>query len=139
MKTAIKTQTDYAQFNVLMPYKDTAIYNEGVEKGVLPANFWSGYVRDPRPNTLVPMWDEHLSREELSALAPVLFRRFYLRPGKVLRHLIRVRSWKHLKSQVKGALTIMGYRRKETQDNEIAGISLHHTPRSLEAATRALR
>lgn len=105
---AINCGSNYAQFNILLPYAGTEIYNEGVEKGILPPNFWSDYVSNPEPNAYIPIWDEYLSREELSELLKMCYQKFYMRPSKILENAIRIRSISQLKMRIKGMLTIMG-------------------------------
>ncbi len=106
---AIKTRTDYAQFNILIPYAGTEMFAEGVKKKILPPDFWNGYVLNPTPNAYIPIWEEYLSREELSELLKICYRKFYLRPSKILDHALRVRSIPQFKAKFKGMLTVMGF------------------------------
>lgn len=106
---AIKTGTDYAQFNILIPYAGTEIFAEGVKQNVLPADFWNEYVLNPTPNAYIPIWEEYLSREELSELLKICYRKFYLRPSKILEHVSKVRSISQFKSKFRGMLTVMGF------------------------------
>ncbi|MGA2916327.1 MAG: radical SAM protein [Sedimentisphaerales bacterium] len=105
---AIKCGSNYAQFNILLPYAGTEVYNEGVKKGILPPNFWSDYVSNPEPNAYIPIWDEYLSREELSDLLKMCYQKFYLRPSKMLEGALNIRSIPQLKMRIKGMLTVMG-------------------------------
>lgn len=106
---AIRSGSDYAQFNIMIPYVDAPIYADGVQKGILPPNFWSEYVRNPTPNAYIPIWDEYLSREELSQLLKICYRKFYLRPAKVVEQILRVRSFAQFKMKLHGALTVLGF------------------------------
>jgi len=106
---AIRCGTDYAQFNILIPYIETPIFADGVARGVLPADFWSDYVRNPRPNASIPIWEEYLSRGELSELLKLCYRKFYFRPGRILHQLRSIRSFSQFKSRVRGAMTILGF------------------------------
>lgn len=105
---AIKCGSDYAQFNMLIPYDGTEIFNDGVKKNVLIANFWKDYVLNPIPNAYIPMWDEHLSREELSKLLKHCYHKFYLRPSKIIKNILRLKSYSHFKAKLRGMLTILG-------------------------------
>jgi anaerobic magnesium-protoporphyrin IX monomethyl ester cyclase len=105
---AISCGSNYAQFNILLPYAGTEIYDEGVERGILPADFWRNYVLNPEPNAYIPIWNEHLSREELSELLKMCYQKFYLRPSKVFENLLRVRSFSQLNMKIKGMFTVMG-------------------------------
>ncbi|MCK4948372.1 MAG: hypothetical protein KAS46_08385, partial [Candidatus Aureabacteria bacterium] len=52
---------------------------------------------------------EYLSRKELSALLKICYRGFYLRPGKVIKNIMRLRNFSHFKMKFKGLLTILGF------------------------------
>lgn len=116
MDFAINSGTDYVQFNILIPYAGTEIYELGIKKNILPPRFWNEYVLNPVPHAYIPVWDEYLSREELSELLKVCYRGFYLRPSYILKSALKVRSYSHFRTLLRGMLTIMGFggfRRKE--------------------------
>lgn len=106
---AIKSGCDYAQFNILIPYAGTEIFEEGVKRKILPSDFWKNYLFNPTPNAYIPIWDEHLSRKELSELLKICYKRFYLRPSNVIKNVLRVRSLSQFKTKFKGMLTVMGF------------------------------
>ena len=122
LKTAIKSGTDFCQFNILIPYAGTDIFKEGVNKGILPEFFWNEYTLNPIPNAYIPAWDEFLSRDELSGLLKTCYRRFYFRPINILKSLQRLKSFKHFLNQFRGMLTIIGFggfsRQKSTYIDE---------------------
>jgi radical SAM superfamily enzyme YgiQ (UPF0313 family) len=104
----IKCGTDYVQFNILVPFAGTEIYAEGVKKNIIDPDFWKRYVLNPQPNSYAPVWDEYLTRDELSELLKTCYRKFYLRPVKIMDHVFRVKSFSHLKEKARGALVVMG-------------------------------
>ena len=110
LDTAKKCGTDYVQFNILVPFNGTELYEEGIKKNILPRDFWRNYVLDPQPNAYAPVWDEYLSRDELSELLKVCYRGFYLRPSKILDHVLRVKSFAHFMEKVRGGLVVLGVR-----------------------------
>ncbi|MFQ5452751.1 MAG: B12-binding domain-containing radical SAM protein [Candidatus Zixiibacteriota bacterium] len=105
---SIECGIDYAQFNILLPYQGTEIYNEGVRRKILPSDFWSNYVKDPQKNAYIPIWEEHLSREELSKLLKMCYQKFYLTPSKAIARVTEIRSLSELKMKILGFLTIIG-------------------------------
>jgi radical SAM superfamily enzyme YgiQ (UPF0313 family) len=108
LATTIECGTDYVQFNILVPFNGTAIFDEGVAKGVLTPDFWKKHVLNPQSNAYAPVWDEYLSREDLSELLSICYKKFYLRPSKILDHLLRVKSWTHFKEKARGVLVVLG-------------------------------
>lgn len=117
---AIKCGIDYSQYNILLPYAGTEIYQEGIRRKIIPPNFWSYYISDPQPNAYIPIWEECLSREELSELLKLCYQKFYLQPSKVIKHLFEIKSFAQFKMKFQGMLTVMGFggfRRKEAEAN----------------------
>jgi len=108
LDTAIECGSDYAQFNIMIPYEGTEIFDDGVKKKILPAEFWREYVLNPTPNAYIPMWEEFMSREELSQLLKRCYRKFYLRPGKIVKNILKLQSYAHFKAKLRGVLTILG-------------------------------
>lgn len=106
---AIKSGSDYAQFNILIPYMGTELFDEGIKNNILPINFWREYVLDPVPNAYIPIWNEHLTREELSVLLKICYRKFYLRPSRVINNLLTLKGFSQFKIKFKGMLTVMGF------------------------------
>lgn len=117
---AIKCGTDYSQYNILLPYAGTEIYNEGVRRKIIPGDFWSKYISDPQPNAYIPIWEEYLSRRELSELLKLCYQKFYLRPSKIVKQVLETRSFSQFKMRFQGMLTVMGFggfRRKKGEVN----------------------
>ena len=80
---------DYALFNVLTLYPGTPLLRLAEQRGLVQPGLWEAYARDPRPDFEAPIWDEHLSRDELYTLLDQAYRSFYLRPSVVLAQLRR--------------------------------------------------
>ena len=106
---AKKTGADFAQFNILIPYIETPIFQDGLRRGILPEHFWSDYVKNPIPNASIPIWEEHLTRQELSELLKICYRRFYFTPKRIFQQVLAVRSWSQFMTRVRGAMTILGF------------------------------
>jgi anaerobic magnesium-protoporphyrin IX monomethyl ester cyclase len=123
IKTAVRTGSDYAQFNICIAYHGTEIFDEWVKKGLIHADLWRDFVNAPQPNFQEPIWEEHLSRQTLSYLLKKCYQRFYFRPMPMLRKLLRARSFKELRLLIKGGTTLLGlggYRRKLHPEGETA-------------------
>ena len=119
IKMAIKVDSDYAKFNICIAYHGTEIFAEGVKLNVFNPDIWRDYVKNPIPNFVVPIWDQYLSRQDLSKLLSLCYYRFYFRPKQIMRRIMAMKSFLEFKLLVKGALTILGfkgYHRKEHHD-----------------------
>jgi len=121
---AVAIDSDFAQFNICIAYHGTEIFEEGAGKGLFDKDIWRDHARHPIPNFVEPIWEEHLTRSELSQLLKRCYRRFYLRPIPILRKFLRVRRLGELLLFAKGALTILGvkgYHRKRHKEGVAAG------------------
>ena len=85
----------YALFNVLTLYPHTALFHQGVAKGLAEADVWERFARDPHVDFVPPIWDEFLSRDELSDLQSEAYRSFYMRPRAMMRLLRHGGSLRH--------------------------------------------
>ena len=119
--TAVSIDSDFAQFNICIVYHGTEIFALGVEKNLFDKDIWRKHALDPIPNFIEPIWEEHLSRRELSELMKLCYRRFYFRPISILRKVLRVRRLSELMLFARGALTLLGikgYKRKEHREGK---------------------
>lgn len=87
IKFAKKLDTLYAQFNIIVPYPGTRVFDYAEKNGLLRNKKWSNYVSltsmtDLEPPFIVP----GMTREELLALQKKAYNSFYLRPMTVLKH-----------------------------------------------------
>jgi anaerobic magnesium-protoporphyrin IX monomethyl ester cyclase len=85
---ALELDPDFAKFFPLVPYPGSQTYESLVEGDRLRLTDWTRYGLYGRS---VPSLCE-LGSEELRSLVSVFYRRFYLRPGKLVRRLLKVKS-----------------------------------------------
>lgn len=90
---AKQLDTDYVSFGVLIPYPGTEIYREGLERGILPRDYWREFTRSPTPDYRIPhVIEDKLSRETLIALKNSATRDFYFRPRRLAKELFSTGS-----------------------------------------------
>jgi len=93
---------DYCLFGILTPYPDTAIYQEGVKRGILDPQRWQNFVTNPDRNFKPQVWTEYLDEAELLNLLDLAYKRFYLRPGPIWRKVREVKGpadfWRKFKA-----------------------------------------
>jgi len=97
---------DYALVSVLMTLPNTPLYEEAVQKGLVPKDKWSNFAKNPTRNFEITHWEEHLSMKELFELKQHVYRSFYLRPKKVVRSVLQTRSWFEFYSKVRGVFRL---------------------------------
>lgn len=101
---ALKMKLDYAHFNKFVPYPGTVLYKRLTEKGY-KFDFSQGSSITDHKNFLyipetIPKKDYYMS------FINYAHRRFYLRPGYILRRLFSIRTWDAFTGQIKGFLAI---------------------------------
>ena len=103
---ALRLKPDFAQFTITTPYPATELYRLGLESGLIKDDYWKGFAEEPDSGFETPAWEENLSREELFELLLLAYKRFYIRPGYIMKSLIKVRSFKELKKKMKAGLKV---------------------------------
>lgn len=107
VRFAVRLDPDFAMFNILAIYPGTELFDMAVERGLIAADYWGAFVRDPRPDFTLPVWDEHLDRDTLVRLLSDGYRRFYLRPSVVWRNLRNLGSVAELRRKAAAGLSIL--------------------------------
>jgi len=104
---AMGLRTDFVHFAVTTPYPGTELYRMGLERGVLPRDYWREFARNPQPGFRPMLWEEVLSRDELLVLLDRAYKSFYRRPGYLLRRTLKVRSWSEFMRQLRAGWKLL--------------------------------
>lgn len=103
IKLALDLPLDYVAFNVAIPRANTGLRAQAINDGLI-----SKSVRTMDQSGLQgAMATAELSSERILALRREAVRRFYLRPGYLLRRLLTLRSWWDFRSQVADGLGVL--------------------------------
>ena len=104
IQLAIDLDVDYAQFSITTPYPGTELYDTAERWGTLNKDYkdYHGWV---------PVFVPHgyKNAEELQAIHREAFRRFYLRPGYILKRMMKLRSMNDLKRNLDGLRLVLGF------------------------------
>ena len=98
---------DYVLFGILTPYPDTEVYDEGVEKGIIDPAIWDDFVKNPGKDFHPQAWTEFLSLKDMEELLDTAYKKFYRRPGYMMKRLLEIRSGKELWRKIKAGLNII--------------------------------
>ena len=90
---AIKLDPDIAKFHVLKPFPKSAVYEQLKEQGLIVDENYIHYGIHTKPVHRLP----DVSQEELLEWQQKAYRRFYMRPSKMLKEIMRLKSWNRLK------------------------------------------
>ncbi len=97
---ALSLDPDYAKFFFLVPYPGTEVWDEFSERGLITDREFSNYSLYSRPVFRLPT----LNEQEMEGLLYRAYREFYLRPKKIVRHLLTARSLTGMRVKLRGAL-----------------------------------
>ncbi|MGK5091014.1 radical SAM protein [Deltaproteobacteria bacterium TL4] len=98
---AIKLDPTYVQFTIMTPFPGTELYAMALERGIVTHDIWKQFAENPNSDFETPLWEEHLSREELMQLFTLAYKRFYRRPKLILREILKVRSFREFIAKAK--------------------------------------
>ncbi|MDD5674272.1 MAG: radical SAM protein [Chitinivibrionales bacterium] len=93
IRFALALDTNYAEFNIAIPYPGTQMYQDGLSRGIFTGDYWAEFAVAPTPDFTVPrLYEEFLSRAELVEFRNRATRQFYFRPKVLVRELLGCRT-----------------------------------------------
>lgn len=99
---AIEVNPDIVKFNILMPFPGTEVRKQLLEENLILEKDYSKYGFHSRPVHRLSV----LSTEDLVRLHSKAYRKFYLRPVKLLQQVLRLRSWQRIKTNLKTGIMV---------------------------------
>jgi len=104
---AKKLKTDYPVFIILIPYPGTAIYKEGLKRGIISSDHWREFTMNPAPDYKIPNLIENImDRSTLRELRNTGTRELYFRPRRILKELCNISSTKDFSQKIKLGLIL---------------------------------
>lgn len=103
---AIELDAEYAEFNMLLPFPATEIYQYGISNKLLDGKALSRHVRCPIKDFEFQVFENVLSKQELLDFVDYAYRKYYIRPKYIIKSLFRTRSFFEFKQKAKGGLKV---------------------------------
>ncbi len=88
-----KLDPDFCHYAILVPFPCTAVYEEGLARGIFKKDFWREFAANPTAHFKPPVWVEKVPEHEMRELLEKAYKEFYFRPVYLMRRLLAVRSW----------------------------------------------
>lgn len=107
IKLAKALKPDFANFTIVTPYPATDLYYLGLQKGILPRDYWREFAENPKENFVPMFWEENLNKKELQALLKKAYSSFYWRPGYIFKTLKKIKSLSDLWRKTGAALKLL--------------------------------
>jgi 2-polyprenyl-3-methyl-5-hydroxy-6-metoxy-1,4-benzoquinol methylase len=118
-----KLDPDYVHITILTPFPGTAVYEDGLRRGLLGGDEWDMFAKRPTADFHPPYWKEFFARDELEELLTKGYKSFCLRPTYVARRALRVRSIAEIKRKARAGLRVLAMKgasgRRSSGDSSI--------------------
>jgi radical SAM superfamily enzyme YgiQ (UPF0313 family) len=89
---ALQSDPDFVQFTICTPFPSSPLYDRGLQTGFYPDDYWRQFAERPTESFVPQYWSEVFTPHQLRIWQNRAFRRFYYRPGYILRQMMSVRS-----------------------------------------------
>ncbi len=93
---------DYVNFHIATPFPGTELYDIAKEKGWLVTTDWSEYEEEGS----AVLRTEALTARDLVCAQKRAMRRFYMRPGRILKEIRSVKSFTQFKARLKAGFSL---------------------------------
>ena len=107
MQFISKCRANYAHIAITTPFPGTELYHMGLQQGLFKTDYWRNFAANPDENFQPPAWTENFTQQQLEAMRQEAYRKFYTRPGRVVRELFALRSFKEFKTKAKLGLSLL--------------------------------
>lgn len=100
-----KLNLDYAQFSKISTLPGTELYE--LLKKQMGYDYWREYLLDSSKEKDLPKYECNLSEGEIQDLVNKAYREFYFRPGRIIKILLKIRSFDEFKRYIKAGLRMV--------------------------------
>jgi radical SAM superfamily enzyme YgiQ (UPF0313 family) len=107
MKLIKKIKPDYLHCSICTPMPQTFLYRKMLEEGLIKNDYWLEFARDPNSGFQPQYASRVFGPEELRKIQDSIHRRFYMRPGLLVKEALMTRSLKQLKNKARLALRLV--------------------------------
>lgn len=101
---AKELEPDYCHFSIMTPYPATPLYQQYLDSG--GNDYWREFAQSPNPSFKVPYY-QGLSRETLEELIGRAYKEFYLRPKRVVKELVKTKSFRQFSKKSTSAIKML--------------------------------
>jgi len=98
---------DYINLFILIPYPNTQIYTELLNKKIIANDVWLEHARNPQPDFKLPIWHPILKRQFLEELILKTYRKHYFVPKFIYSDIIRTKNFNSFVKKFKLALLML--------------------------------
>ncbi|PLX16735.1 MAG: hypothetical protein C0601_09670 [Candidatus Muiribacterium halophilum] len=103
---ALELDPDFVHVTITSPFPDTPLYAMALEENVIKRDVWREFAKNPTKDFVAPHWNRELSDETLHRLIKKAYKKFYMRPGYIIRRLLDLRSFSEFMRKAKAGIKV---------------------------------
>jgi len=107
LDVAKRSNPDMVHAAVFVPYPATDLYEEGLATGRFETDYWEAFSMNPSRDFHPRLWVAPGREKEAMERLQWFYRRFYLRPGYVLRRLVKLSGMKDVLRNLRGLSAVL--------------------------------
>lgn len=107
MDLARRLNPSYVHFTVFCPYPGTAIYQQGLNTGIIKKDIWREFAANPREDFELPFWEENFNKQELREMLVKAYKSFYLRPTYIAKRLTQIKTVGEFKRKFRAGVSVI--------------------------------
>lgn len=108
IRLAVELDTDYCEFSITIPYPGTELYEDALENGIIPYDFWKEFSRNPVEDFAIPYVIEgELKLKDLMQLRDYASRKFYFRPQYIWSEIKKLKNFAEFRRKFGMAFTLL--------------------------------
>ena len=94
IRLSLELPLDWASYTITAPHPGTDIYYEGLKSGRFPHDYWEKYTLGQESEPIGYFTSEQYDKKKLERFLKSAYRRFYFRPGQVVKLATNPRLWR---------------------------------------------
>jgi len=102
-----KLNPDFVQITLLTPFPGTKVYQWALEQKVFKNDYWKEFAKNPKPGFKTKYWTKEISNKDLQKLLTIAYKKFYVRPGYIIKRILNVKSFPELIRKAKAGLKVI--------------------------------
>jgi len=102
-----KLNPDFVQITLLTPFPGTRVYQWALEQKVFKNDYWKEFAKNPKPGFKTKYWTKEISNKDLQKFLTIAYKKFYVRPGYIIKRILNVKSFLELVRKIKAGLKVI--------------------------------
>ncbi|MFH2013614.1 MAG: radical SAM protein [Patescibacteria group bacterium] len=102
-----KLNPDFVQITLLTPFPGTRVYQWALEQKVFKNDYWKEFAKNPQTGFKTKYWTKEISNEDLQKLLTIAYKKFYIRPGYIIKRMLNIKSFPELIRKARAGIKVI--------------------------------